>query len=85
MRSPEDLYMAVDALIRLLRQDGAVGLATVLDHRLHKVAWTTSSELIEELQAVLANAEGYGEPLTDESKSQVAQVLASATSLVDNR
>ena len=41
------------ALIEPLRNSGYEQLANILDHRLHRVAWTTGTELQEELRKVL--------------------------------
>lgn len=47
----------IDSLIERLPAAGCDRLAKVLDHRLHHVAWTTGSELREELKQVLDEAE----------------------------
>lgn len=54
--TPEDVYRSVNDLISALRAAGHEKLAGVLDHRLHKVAWTSGSELLEELRSVLCEA-----------------------------
>lgn len=53
--SAEHVYSAIDELVRELRSVGPADLATVLDHRVHKVAWTARDELFEELEKVLAS------------------------------
>jgi len=60
MMTIESVYRAADALITALKSGGHVELASVLDHRLHKVAWTSGSELLEELRGVLSEALGPG-------------------------
>jgi hypothetical protein len=54
MATTGDLYKAVDELIVKLREAGNAELADVLDHRVHKVAWTSGSELLDELHTVLS-------------------------------
>ncbi len=43
----EKIYNEIEALILLLREKGEQSLANVIDHRMYKVSWTTSSELLE--------------------------------------
>ena len=45
----------VTSLIEPLRNGGCEHLANIIDHRLHRVAWTTGTELQEELKRVLEN------------------------------
>jgi hypothetical protein len=85
VRSPEDLYPIVEELILRLKRDGATRLAAILDHRMHKVAWTTASELLEELRAVLAKAKPNEEPLTAEAAAQIDQVMSGISSLLEKR
>jgi hypothetical protein len=56
MSGTYEIYDAVDQLIGSLRSAGQSKLANILYHRLHVAAWTTSSELLEELQVVLNDA-----------------------------
>lgn len=57
MPAPRDglseLYAAVFELVRVLRSAGHERPAAILDHRMRRVAWTSASELVEELQRVL--------------------------------
>lgn len=46
-------YEPFEVLIRSLRVDGHQHHADFLDHLLHKVAWTTGSELIGELGQII--------------------------------
>lgn len=52
-RSNQDFYDYVDGTIAELRASGCDKEADRLDHLLHKVAWTTSSELFGELGLAL--------------------------------
>lgn len=47
--SNQDFYAALDVLCKRLRGLGMVDEADRLSFRLHKVAWTSSSELFEEI------------------------------------
>jgi len=50
MSSPPQIsYDCFDELIKQLRAEGHTRTADILHHRLYRVAWTTSSELLEEL------------------------------------
>lgn len=72
----EDIYPAVDELIAELPAAGAPLLANVLHHRMHRVAWTTRSELFEELREVLAGALRSDEELLRGAlRDQVERVL----------
>jgi len=52
-----DIFTEIDQLISDLRAQNLNTLANILDHRLHRVAWTSGSELREELKKVLHNAD----------------------------
>jgi len=56
IQSPDDIYPAVEELIELLKQHPTSKLSAILDHRMHKVAWTARDELLEELRSVLTKA-----------------------------
>ena len=77
MKTTENIYPVVELLIKQLKQHPASKLAAILDHRMHKVAWTTGDELIEELYKVLTNAVVNESALLDlEEKIQVEQLLS---------
>jgi len=48
-RSNQDFYDYVDGTVAEMRRAGLIGEAEQLDNLLHKVAWTTSSELFGEI------------------------------------
>jgi hypothetical protein len=50
-----NLYKKIDILILKLRDSGNIKNAEILNHLLHKVAWTTSSELLEKLLVEINN------------------------------
>jgi len=75
-RRVEDVYPAVEKLIDDLKSSGHVRLATILDHRMHKVAWTSGSELFEELQRLLSQAlESEAQDLPEVTKDQMRQII----------
>ena len=55
IETTKDIYSAVEELIQRLSSHPKSKLPVILDHRMHKVAWTTGDELLEELQKVLAS------------------------------
>jgi hypothetical protein len=77
VRSPEDLYPMVEDLILKLGRCGARRLALVLDHRMHKVAWTSAFELLAELREVLVKADRKAEPIAGEIEADLARIIAS--------
>ena len=52
----QDVYTAVAELIAGLNAQGHHKFANILEHRMYKVPWTSSSELFEELENVLTDA-----------------------------
>jgi len=48
--SNQQFYDHIDEVVCELKSAGRVELANQIDHLLHKVAWTTSSELFGELR-----------------------------------
>jgi len=56
VRTVEDLYPAIEELIAELKASGESKLSTILDHRMHRIAWTARSELFDELREVFRKA-----------------------------
>jgi hypothetical protein len=76
VQSIDDVYPAVEELIAELRPLEGSNLAAILDHRMHRVAWTDRSELFEELQKVLAKAlKSGGVSLPEIARNQMRLVL----------
>ncbi len=76
IQTVEDVYPAIEELIAELKLVGRSQLATILDHRMHRVAWTARSELFEELQSVLAGALRTEEAsLPEQLKNQAQRLL----------
>jgi hypothetical protein len=75
--SQQDVYTAVAELIAGLNAQGHHKLASILEHRMYKVPWTSSSELFEELEKVLTNAlTEYKSLLDNQSVDKVRSMLA---------
>ena len=70
----KDIYDFLKELIINLKKEDQKQLAEILDHRINKVAWTTSSELFEELENIL-NKASDSENLSSELKNQVDEIL----------
>lgn len=49
----EDIYPAIDELIKILASENEQRISNILQHRMYKVSWTSRSELLEELQRIL--------------------------------
>jgi len=56
IKTVQDVYTSVDRLVAELNSLDSFTLANTLSTRVHKTAWTTSSELLGELQAVMGEA-----------------------------
>jgi len=84
---PADVvYAAIARLISLLRESGALQLADVLNHRLHVVSWSCSSELLCELQEVLETALGnQNANLPSNVKMEVEHAVTLIRSFRQNR
>lgn len=78
----DTVYRAVDRLTELLCKAGYADLGQLLTHRLHVVAWTTSQELLEELQRIL-NSEAVAKcsGLSSAVEQQVRYILDEIASL----
>lgn len=76
--SNQELYSAIDDLCERLRGLGMVDEADRLYFRLHKVAWTSSSELFEEIALQLRGIiEGPNETQLDrETRHEIEMRLA---------
>jgi hypothetical protein len=76
IRTAADVYPAVEELIRRLEPHSTSNLAAILDHRMHKVAWTTGHELFDELRGVLTAALADDSVVFDlEARTQIEQLL----------
>ena len=75
IQTTEEVYPAIEELIAELKLGSHSKLAAILHHRMHQVAWTTRSELFEELQSVLTKALECETSLATPLRDQVHQVL----------
>jgi len=73
----EDIYPAIDELIIVLdKNDKQRYFSKVLKHRMYEVAWTTRSELLEEISKVLKDLiESKKNNLDDIIRSQIDEIL----------
>jgi len=83
MLSVTEVYAEIDKLVLALEAEGEKHFSLMLKHRLHSVAWTSGSELLEEIQAIfkemLASSTSH---LPEERKQNVARLLKSIDSYV---
>jgi len=49
----DKLYSEIEGLISDLRDGAEQSIANIIDHRMHKVSWTTRSELLECIEKLL--------------------------------
>jgi hypothetical protein len=67
-------YEPFDRLIVSLRNDGLLKESDLLHHMIHKVAWTTGSELIGELgQSIKKIRKENPNSLSDDSKKNIQE------------
>jgi len=72
----DDIYPAVQELIKILAQNNEQHYSDVLSHRMYKVSWTSRDELFEELQKVLNNLiNGDQKGLDSSITNQVKDIL----------
>ena len=77
MRGADEIYRSLDGLVVSLREAGYSKLAATIQYRLHKIAWTTRSELFEELEVVLGRAlASDGAEMPEALKRRIAQILS---------
>jgi hypothetical protein len=78
-----DLYGEVNKLISKLKSSGHARLAAVLFQRLHEVAWTSGSELLDQLATILREAaQDNSENLAPALQQDVTDILTAITRLV---
>jgi len=74
----QNVYRVMDDLSAAYQAAGQHELANVILHRVHKVAWTSRTELLEELKMILVDALEVGEhefPPLLQSKTQDALLV----------
>ena len=76
IKTVEDIYPAIEELIKEMRMCENIKLADILYHRMHKVAWTTRSELFEELKRTITTALQSKEYMFPENiKNQLQKIV----------
>ena len=76
IKTVQDIYTSVDKLVADLNSLKLSGLANTLSSRVHEVAWTTGSELLGELQAVMSKAlRTDGDSLPPSIKQEIEDIL----------
>jgi hypothetical protein len=76
VQTVEDVYPAIEELIVALETGNQSKLAAILHHRMHQVAWTTRTELFEELQNVFTKAlQSETVSLSESVKTQLQRIL----------
>ena len=71
-----DIYSAIDQLITELRAGGYLKLADIIHYRMYQVAWTSGSELLEELQNVFTETlQTNNIKLSESVITQIQQIL----------
>jgi hypothetical protein len=72
----EDIFELLNQLISALKAKEKTHLAEILDHRINKIAWTTSSEMFEEIRSILSKQLQTNEAELSESlKDQMNDLL----------
>jgi len=80
MSNTDGIYCAVGQLIALLHEVDQDRVADILDHRLNRVAWTSGSELLEEVRNILED----GEHLQNVTCTpQLAERVAAIVEMID--
>jgi hypothetical protein len=68
-------YECFDALIAQLRTEGHRDTADKLDHLLHKVAWTTGSELLGELGLAILTFDREASAISPDLRQAIASCM----------
>lgn len=71
----EDVFPVLDEVIWKLKSESHLQLADTLEHRIRRVAWTTRSELVEELHSVISKAISTQPNLSQQLQRQMQAVV----------
>lgn len=71
----QNSYDCFEELITQLRAAGHARSADILHHRQHVVAWTTGSELLGELGAVMIRFQRSGQSMSGERQQSLSRSL----------
>jgi hypothetical protein len=76
IKTVQDVYTSIDTMVAELNSLDFVRLANTLSFRVHEVAWTSGSELLEELQTVMSEAlRTDGDSLPSSIKQEIENIL----------
>lgn len=75
VHTTDDIYPALREIIEVLRLSGLDKYAAVLAHRMTKVAWTSQTELFEELVRVLSDIEASQDAAMSATLSKQVRLL----------
>lgn len=79
----EQIYAAIDELNVLLKASGQEKLATILEHRVYKVSWTSGSELLENIASILVKYIGeQGNDLDNLTVDKMKLIIKSVESII---
>jgi hypothetical protein len=73
--SNQDFYNHIDEIVEILRSTKHSKSADKIDYLIHKVAWTTSSELFGELRNEFVALNGSDKNLSDEIRKVLQQFI----------
>jgi len=71
----EQIYAAIGDLVKLLKDRDHLKLAEMLEHRLYKVSWTSSTELLENIVSILERSIGEHENVVDELEVKKREII----------
>ena len=73
--TPDDIYKELGKFITLLKSDGNDQLAKILEHRMYKVSWTSSTELLECIASILTDYVGDDAKALNSDTVEKAKVI----------
>lgn len=76
----EQIYSDVAELIALLKANSQGEKAEILEHRMFRVSWTSSSELLQEIASLLEKLEG--ELITNQKNSSLREKVKSTINTI---
>ena len=73
--TPDEIYTELGKLIVLLNSDDNEKLVRILEHRMYKVAWTSSSELLESVASTLnENIDAMNKSASEQAKLIITEI-----------
>lgn len=81
----EQIYIAIDELIALLKRGKHAKFAMTLEHRMYKVSWTSGSELLENVAYLLtAYSDEHGDNLDRETIEKIESIITAIRLILGN-